>query len=157
MNQSGAASRLLPILLAFGLGILAGIGLLTFGYAQGASYLTDDPNSCANCHVMQEHLEGWMKSSHGKVAVCNDCHTPQGLIPKYATKALNGFHHSLAFTTGNFPDEIVITKRNFEVANDACLKCHEQVTATMRMSHPAGVDINCVRCHRNVGHAMASY
>ena len=78
--------------------------------------MTDDPKACANCHVMRENLESWMKSSHGKVAVCNDCHTPPGLIPKYTTKAINGFFHSFAFTTGRFPDDIQITKRNFNVA-----------------------------------------
>lgn len=156
-HRSTPGAALLPMILALTLGALAGVGLLTFGYAQGASYFTDDPNACANCHVMRQHLQGWMKSSHGKVAVCNDCHTPGGFLAKYATKALNGFHHSLAFTTGNFPDEIVITQRNFDVANQACLKCHEQVTAAMRTTHPQDGEIICIRCHRNVGHAMASY
>ena len=30
----------------------------------GASYLTDDPAACANCHVMQEHFDAWPRSSH---------------------------------------------------------------------------------------------
>jgi hypothetical protein len=28
---------------------------------------------------------------HRAAAVCNDCHTPPGLLGKYTTKALNGF------------------------------------------------------------------
>ena len=34
-------------------GVAFGIGLYTFAYAKGWSYLTDNPASCANCHVMR--------------------------------------------------------------------------------------------------------
>lgn len=142
-----------PVLLGIPLGLLIGLGVYTFGYAKGASYMTDDPKACANCHVMQDQYAGWMKSSHRKVAVCNDCHTPHGFIPKYFTKALNGFHHSLAFTSGRFPDEIVITARNYKVAGDACMKCHEDISAGIRAVRHADNQISCTTCHRNVGHA----
>ena len=33
-------------------GAFVGLGLFTFWYARGASYLTDDPRACINCHVM---------------------------------------------------------------------------------------------------------
>ena len=56
------------------LGLLLGIGGFTFIYARGASYLTNDPGACANCHVMQDHFDAWQRSSHRAVAVCNDCH-----------------------------------------------------------------------------------
>lgn len=144
----------ISFILAAILGILLGLGLFTFGYARGASYLTNDPQACANCHVMRENYESWMKSSHGKVAVCNDCHTPPGLVPKYATKALNGFFHSLAFTTGRFPDNIQITQRNWNVTESACLKCHASIVEGIRgvrgPNHRA--DISCIACHRSVGH-----
>lgn len=133
-------------------GALLGIGLFTFGYARGGSYLTDDPKACANCHVMRDQYEGWMKSSHGKVAVCNDCHTPPGLVPKYMTKAVNGFFHSFAFTTGRFPDEIYITERNFRVAEKSCLKCHEDIVSGIQSTRPHGQDVSCISCHRTVGH-----
>jgi nitrate/TMAO reductase-like tetraheme cytochrome c subunit len=54
-------------------GLLLGIGSFTFIYARGASYLTNDPKACADCHVMQEQFDGWQRSSHRSVAVCNDC------------------------------------------------------------------------------------
>lgn len=141
-----------PVLLAVITGVMIGAGLFTFGYARGASYLTNDPQACGNCHVMRDQLNGWRKSSHGKVAVCNDCHTPPGLLPKYATKALNGYLHSWAFTTGRFPDEIRIHSRNYNVTQSACLKCHEEVVTSIRgvRGHRAGVD--CIACHRTVGH-----
>ncbi len=141
-----------PILLAVLLGVMLGVGFFTFGYAKGSSYMTDDPAACANCHVMREQYEGWMKSSHGKVAVCNDCHTPPGLVPKYATKAINGFFHSLAFTTGRFPDEIQITRRNFNVTESSCLKCHEDIVTGIRATREHKADVECVTCHRTVGH-----
>ncbi len=142
-----------PALLAVVVGTCIGVGLFTFGYAHGSSYLTNSPQACANCHVMREHYESWMKSSHRKAAVCNDCHTPPGLAPKYGTKALNGFFHSFAFTTGRFPDEIVITDRNFRVAEKACLKCHEDMVSGIRgIRGGHREDVSCIECHRNVGH-----
>jgi cytochrome c nitrite reductase small subunit len=134
-------------------GLAAGVGAYTFGYARGASYLTDDPEACANCHVMEEQLAGWTKSSHRAVAVCNDCHTPPGLAPKYFTKALNGWHHSLAFTTGDFPDPIRITPRNRAVTEQACRKCHAPIVAAVD-AHARGAaePLACLACHRDVGH-----
>lgn len=143
-------------LAAAGIGILTGISLLTFGYARGASYLTDSPEACANCHVMNEQLSGWRKSSHRHAAVCNDCHAPAGFASKYATKALNGFFHSVAFTTGRFPDRIQITGRNRAVAEAACLKCHAGIVEPIRTAAAAaahrGEPVHCLRCHQSVGH-----
>jgi cytochrome c nitrite reductase small subunit len=91
-------------------GLFVGLGAYTFLYAKGYSYLTNNPEACANCHVMQAQYEAWLKSSHHVVAVCNDCHTPHNIIGKYAVKANNGFWHSFYFTTGYYPDTIEITK-----------------------------------------------
>src|SRR6266403_1468867 len=99
---------LLGVMIALTVGTAAGIGSYTFVYAKGASYLSNDPNACANCHVMRDHLDAYVKSSHRSVATCNDCHTPPGVVPKYFTKAEHGFFHSLAFTTGEFHDPIRI-------------------------------------------------
>ena len=68
-------------------GMALGLTVFTFGYAKGYSYMTNDPAACANCHVMTEQYNGWIKSSHRNVAACNDCHTPPGLVPKYYVKA----------------------------------------------------------------------
>jgi cytochrome c nitrite reductase small subunit len=141
-----------PVLLAGIVGVLLGVGLFTFGYARGAAYLTDDPSACGNCHVMRENVESWRKSSHGKVAVCNDCHTPPGFVGKYTTKAINGFFHSLAFTTQRFPDDIYITERNFKVTERACLKCHEDIVSGIRATREHRQDVSCIACHRTVGH-----
>ena len=143
----------LIVLLAIG----AGLGVFTFGYARGSSYLTNDPAACANCHVMQGHFDDWRHSSHRSVAACNDCHTPPGLIPKYYVKAKNGFWHSYYFTTNTFHEPIRITERNRRVTEQACRKCHEEVTGAID-AHMGGGEagdegaLSCIRCHRNVGH-----
>ena len=135
-------------------GLIIGIGSFTFVYAKGYSYLTNDPRACANCHVMQDHFDAWTRSSHHSVAVCNDCHTPPGLLPKYATKARNGFWHSFYFTTGGYPDPLRITPRNHRVTEQACRKCHAELTVAIDPLHAeSGVGgIECTSCHNEVGH-----
>lgn len=138
------------------LGVVIGLGLYTFVYAKGYSYLSNDPAACTNCHVMQDYYDGWEKSSHRSVAACNDCHTPHNLIGKYATKATNGFFHSFAFTSGRFPDVIQIKGRNNRVTEGTCRTCHAELTTSIVGPHSTK-DISCVRCHFNVGHSAASY
>jgi cytochrome c nitrite reductase small subunit len=139
------------------LGLAVGVGGYTFVYAKGYSYLTNDPAACANCHIMNDHYNGWVKSSHRSIAACNDCHTPPGLIPKYLTKASNGFWHSFAFTTGRYPDPLRIKRSNHEVTEKACRNCHVEVTQMIEGGSHPGVyssddDLSCVRCHNSVGH-----
>ncbi len=152
-------------------GAVVGLGLFTFVYARGYSYLTNDPAACANCHIMSEHFAAWMKASHKTVATCNDCHTPHDLVGKYAVKAKNGFWHSFYFTVGGYPDPLRITEGNREVTEGACRYCHAEITGaidhTARTAsfgdgaagvspavHAALADepISCIRCHRYVGH-----
>jgi cytochrome c nitrite reductase small subunit len=133
-------------------GTAAGLGAYTFVYARGASYLSDDPRACANCHVMQAQLEAWSRSSHHQVAVCNDCHTPEALPAKYWTKALNGWHHSRAFTTGDFAEPIMIKAANRAVTERRCRSCHEAVVETIDHGRGPGRALACTRCHGDVGH-----
>jgi cytochrome c nitrite reductase small subunit len=140
------------ILLAGAVGLAAGLGGYTFVYARGASYMTNDPQACANCHVMQEHYDGWVRSSHRSVATCNDCHTPPGLVGKYMTKASNGFWHSFAFTTGRFPDPLQIKGHNRDIAEAACRKCHGELVTAMDGGHGGAPGVSCIRCHGAVGH-----
>ena len=144
--------RWLPVLAGSTVGILTALGGYTFIYARGYSYLTNDPAACANCHIMADHHSSWVKGSHRAVAVCNDCHTPPGLVPKYVTKARNGFNHSLAFTTGRFPEPLRITDRNREVTERACRTCHEEIVLAIEGPHGTGEQLSCVRCHSTVGH-----
>jgi cytochrome c nitrite reductase small subunit len=133
-------------------GVAIGVGGYTFAYARGASYLTDNPAACANCHIMTQQYEGWMKGSHRAVATCNDCHTPHDVVGKYMTKARNGFWHSYYFTTQTFHEPIRIGKASLAIAEAACRDCHKAVVDAID-AHPAGGEgISCVRCHPSVGH-----
>jgi cytochrome c nitrite reductase small subunit len=111
---------------------------------------------------MREHHHAWMRSSHRSVAVCNDCHTPPGLVPKYLSKASNGFWHSFAFTSGRFHEPMQIKPHNREIAERACRKCHLEITQAID-SHGGGTEaspggdrstLSCIRCHGSVGHPM---
>lgn len=143
----------LSLFMTVALGVLLGIGVFTFGYGQGASYLSNDPQGCANCHVMQDHYNSWQNSSHRHVAVCNDCHLPHHPVGKWVTKADNGFFHSLAFTLENYHDPIQIKPRNSRVTQQSCLHCHAELVHPI-LSAAGGEALSCTHCHSDVGHAL---
>jgi cytochrome c nitrite reductase small subunit len=145
-------------------GILLGLSGFTFLYAEGLSYLSNDPAACANCHIMNEQHDSWRKGPHHAAATCNDCHVPSGFFRKYLAKARNGYHHSWGFTLqAAAPDEagartvfvepIRIKPANSQILQDNCLRCHgEMVHEVVRGSTWAADAIRCVQCHRAVGH-----
>ncbi|NPV47096.1 MAG: cytochrome c nitrite reductase small subunit [Armatimonadetes bacterium] len=143
---------LLGIFLGVSSGSLAGLGAFTFIYARGYSYAANNPTACANCHVMRQHYDTWARSSHHNVAVCNDCHTPHNLVGKLWIKGVNGYHHSAAFTTGRYPDNIRIKPRNAAVTEAACRHCHEDFVAAVDVTRRHGDELSCARCHSTVGH-----
>ncbi len=134
------------------LGVLVGLGLFTFNFAEGLSYLSDDPEACVNCHIMRQQYDGWNRASHHDVASCNDCHTPHRFPDKYVVKAVNGWNHSVAFTTGNFPNTIRIRAFNAEVTQDNCVECHETMVSNLH-EPGSGATPACVTCHADVGHS----
>jgi cytochrome c nitrite reductase small subunit len=139
-------------------GVALGLGLFTFNYAEGLSYFSNDPSSCVNCHAMREQFDGWNHSTHKAVATCNDCHTPHRFPDKWIVKGINGFNHSLAFTLGNYPDPIRIRQFNANIARENCIACHNTMVGQVNHSVAASPDapeLNCVRCHGNVGHGNA--
>ena len=139
------------------IGAAAGLGIYTFAYARGWSYMTNDPEACANCHVMNEQYDGWLKASHRSVATCNDCHTPHNFVGKYYTKAKNGFWHSFYFTTQSFPEPIRATASSRKITEAACRRCHEAIVQAMGTpAHAGSTDISCIRCHGSVGHMELS-
>lgn len=151
-QYSHTRTNILILIAVIFTGLTLGIGTYTFIYAKGGSYLTNDPNACNNCHVMNDHFESWIKSSHHAVAVCNDCHTPEGFFPKYFTKASNGFWHSWGFTTGIFPDPLQIKKSNREITQESCRKCHREMVEAIEEDNTKQENLSCVPCHQYVGH-----
>jgi cytochrome c nitrite reductase small subunit len=139
----------IALVAAGAIGAAIGLGVFTFVYARGASYLGSDPAACANCHIMQEHYAAWQKSSHHTAAGCNDCHAPPSGLAKYRVKAINGYRHSYAFTTGDFVEPLQITPANREVTEAQCRRCHADIVAAMGTG-----ETSCIRCHDSVGHRV---
>ena len=133
-------------------GFVVGMGLYTFSYAEGFSYAADDPDACVNCHVMRAVYERYSHGSHKSVATCNDCHVPHSPLGKYATKALSGYHHSSAFTTGNFDEPIRIKESSRTIVRENCLRCHGDLTEPTNQ-HTYG-PADCLRCHASTGHGF---
>lgn len=143
-----------PLMTAAVLGVLSGVGGFTFVYGNGAAYLSNDPRACISCHVMQGHFDSWQASGHRHVAVCNDCHLPPDFAGKWLTKADNGMLHSLAFTTGDYPDPIVIKPRNARRTQSACIHCHADLVHPLAPVNAGGEMPQCVHCHATAGHAQ---
>ena len=129
------------------LGGIFGLSGYTFYYAQGTSYLQDDPVACKNCHIMREHFDAWARTSHHAAATCNDCHTPHDFFGKYTVKAINGWNHSAACTTGNFPEPLKIKGFNRDIVQNKCLSCHQDMVGRMGRSakevRRPGLTIGC--------------
>ena len=135
------------------LGVVLGLGVFTFIYAEGFSYFGSDPKACANCHIMNTEYDSWVKSSHHMVATCADCHLPKALVPKFYAKALNGYHHSKGFTLQDFHEPIMIKPYNARILQEACLSCHGPLVHEMVAGSTTEVDaVSCVHCHSSVGH-----
>ncbi len=151
--MSLAFSKKALVVAALILGVLLGLGLFTFNYAEGFSYFGTDPKSCAHCHIMNPQFDSWVKGSHHGVAKCVDCHLPQALIPKLYAKALNGYHHSKGFTFQDFHEPIMIKPRNSQILQDACLSCHGDFVHHIVAGSTTDRDaVRCVHCHASVGH-----
>lgn len=139
-------------------GTLAGAVGYTAHYAKATSYLSNDPRACTNCHVMNEHFDGWSKASHHATATCNDCHVPHdSVFHKYYVKAEHGYRHSKGFTFQDFHEPIQMTKASRDVVIENCVRCHEAMTHEVRTAGaprqaPAFGGLDCIHCHARVGH-----
>lgn len=142
-------SRIAIAALALTGGGLFGATIYGFTFAEGASYLSNDPAACVNCHIMRPQYDAWSKSSHHAVATCNDCHVPQDLVGKYLTKMEHGYRHSKGFTLQNFHEPIRITDGSLRIVEANCLRCHQPFVA---QTLDAGHDMGCIRCHAGIGH-----
>lgn len=142
-----------PWIVCLGIGALLGLGVYTFQYAEGLSYLSNDPNACMNCHVMREHYDSWTRSSHHAVASCNDCHVPHHVPATYLTKMENGWNHSKKFTLQNFKEPIRIRPANLVKLQENCVQCHHiAVSEIVAHREVQRGQARCTTCHRSVGH-----
>lgn len=146
-------SRQRAIVLATMFGILLGVGSFTFQYSEGLSYFSTNPAACMNCHIMKPQFDSWQKASHHTFATCVDCHLPHDFFGKYLAKAENGYNHSKAFTLQDFHEPILINKKNRRILQKNCLECHGGLVHSLVAGATTDDNaVNCVHCHRSVGH-----
>ncbi len=121
--------------------------------SNAASYLSDDPKACINCHIMRPEYSTWTHSSHFRVTNCNDCHVPHdSLARKYWFKANDGLRHSLIFTLRREPQVITAIPESKHVIQQNCVRCHTSVLSDISSPVHSGSDRSCATCHREVPH-----
>jgi cytochrome c nitrite reductase small subunit len=153
IRRSRRPLGIIGISFAIFLGSTMGLGLFTFQYGQGLSYLSHDPTACKNCHIMNDQFDSWTKAGHHQAAVCVDCHLPPEGIQKWIAKSENGFWHSKGFTLNDFHEPIMIKRRNPQILQENCLRCHGDFVHDLVAGSTSADDaVSCVHCHRNVGH-----
>lgn len=147
----------------FSLGVFVGLFFLVLHLGRATSYLSDKPETCVNCHVMNSYYATWQNGSHGRVTVCNDCHVPQdNFIKKYFFKASDGLRHSYVFTFRLEPQVIRIKEAGRNAVQQNCIRCHSNVIHPISLRGISDQKIQengdgyCWDCHREVPHGRVN-
>jgi cytochrome c nitrite reductase small subunit len=130
------------------LAVTAALGVYTFYYAKGYSYMVDNPKVCVNCHVMNDFYKSWSVSSHRKIS-CNSCHIPGDLVGGYATKVEHGMRHSYVFTFED-PQVIRLKESGHDIVQQNCIDCHAMLVDPILTA--CEKDDRCLLCHQGVAH-----
>lgn len=141
------------------------VGLVSYNVyvSRAHSYLSDEPTTCVNCHIMAPQYTTWNHSSHRERANCNDCHVPHNnAVNKYYFKAKDGLRHATIFTLRAEPQVIFIKEEGREVVQNNCIRCHEKVLLDHKMMAKKSdvnknrLDRKCWECHREVPHGRVN-
>lgn len=150
-----------PVIVLFG--ILVGLGFYLLYISNAVSYLSDDPKTCVNCHVMNPQYATWERGSHGRSVTCNDCHVPQNnFISKYLFKASDGLRHATYFTLRWEPQVIQIKADGKRAVQDNCVRCHSNIIhpIALRSINNKSVEDQteryCWSCHRETPHGRVN-
>ena len=138
-------------MLILAIGLTVGIGIFTFSFADGLSYLANDAKTCVNCHIMQPVYNSWQKSPHSQAATCQQCHISHQLIEQYIQKASQGLRHAYAFTFTEPEINLKISKSGYTQTLKNCVKCHQDLFARESPIHNAEAP-RCLMCHNSVHH-----
>ena len=110
------------------LGIFFGLAAYAIYISKAPSYLSHNPETCINCHVMNSQYYDWTHSAHRRAATCNDCHVPHdNIFHKYFFKAQDGLRHAAVFTFRTEPQVIYIRDAGRKTVQQNCLNCHAKV------------------------------
>jgi len=128
-------------------GAMVGMAVLVLHASRAASYLSDSPETCINCHVMNHAYASWRNSSHAAATICTDCHLPRhNPIANRAFKARDGMWHSYVFALRLEPQVIRLAAGAVPVVQENCLRCHHDQVQMVRL---AGVEERrCWDCHQ---------
>jgi len=144
-------------------GALVGLVAYLFYSSNAISYLSEDPKTCVNCHIMTPQYDTWFHSSHREHATCNDCHVPHNnIVNKYFFKAKDGARHSTIFTLRREPQVIYIKDAGLKVVQENCKRCHEAVNSEVGLlkltgeKYLHGEDKVCWSCHQEVPHGRVN-
>ena len=151
----------LPVIIV--LGIFFGLVIYIFKVSNAVSYLSDEPETCINCHVMVPQYATWNHSSHRENATCNDCHVPHNnIVNKYFFKAKDGLRHATIFTLRKEPQVIFIKEEGKKVVHDNCVRCHDNLLTDSKLMTQTAFKIHsktereCWECHREVPHGRVN-
>lgn len=141
-------------------GIFLGLSAYTVYISNAVSYVSDEPETCINCHVMNSQYVSWINSSHKETAVCNDCHVPHNsVVNKYYFKGKDGLRHATIFTMRAEPQVIIIKEEGADVVQKNCIRCHNDLITDNKMlakttsfDHFRTEGRKCWECHRHVPH-----
>ena len=145
-------------------GIFCGLGGYTMYAARFASYLSDEPSTCMNCHIMAPYYATWNHSSHSRNTTCNDCHVPhENAVRKWFFKGMDGTRHASVFMMKKEPQVSQAIDNSSTVIMNNCIRCHEQLNTefvkTGRINFKmakAGEGKACWDCHRETPHGKNS-
>ena len=130
-------------------GLLAGLGVYTFVYAKGGSYLDQRPGGVRQLprHARAvRRLAEVAATTRSRPATTATRRTASSAST--ATKARNGFWHSYAFTTGASTSRILITAAQPRGHRGGVpVVPRDMVDAIDARPRTAGEAISCVRCH----------
>jgi cytochrome c nitrite reductase small subunit len=145
------------------MGIFFGLAAYVFYISKAPSYLSDNPETCINCHVMNPQFATWAHSSHRRITNCNDCHVPHNnVFSKYLFKAEDGLRHATIFTLRNEPQVIFIREAGKKAVQANCIRCHEQsvgmafVKPVQPRFHNYLPERQCLDCHRETPHGRVN-
>ncbi len=141
------------------MGFLVGMVAFLLHISRAPSYLSDNPETCINCHIMVPQYATWAHSSHREVANCSDCHVPHdNVFNHYYFKAMDGLRHATIFTLRTEPHSIQIHSAGKRSVQQNCIRCHEDLIAGGTLGNLDKQlvinreDRTCWDCHRAVPH-----
>ena len=143
--------------------VMIGLSAYLLHVSKATSYLSDNPKTCVNCHIMAPQYATYAHSSHREWAHCNDCHVPHNnVINKYYFKAKDGLRHASMFTLRKEPQVIFIHEAGREVVQDNCIRCHSNLLTDSKLLartdvyHHQRTERPCWECHREVPHGRVN-